>query len=187
MHFIGINFILIPNLWCSGADCQRGWTSGRALGHLGLASGDFYCPSFLLNSRFCLVLACQAKSNLHRVFVGLWRWPEKCVQTNPADMEGREGVLGKEGLPIKGLRPTVIFFWRRFWTPGPPAPPPTPSCSTQHFTFARQRQGVFCWRVPSGKETNKCPGMSFGSSYSVPGSFAVPHILTSVDAYWLSQ
>ena len=94
---------------------------------------------------------------------------------NKHNRYGREGVLGKEGLPIKGRRPAVIFFWCRFWLWHPPSTPH--SCSTQHFTFARQRQGVLPKGFQAERKQTKCLGMSLGSSHSLPDLFAIPHIL----------
>ena len=66
---------------------------------MGLASGDFYCPSFLLDSQFRLVKDVPGK--IFTLFLSDYGAGLKnvCKQTQQIWAGGREGVLGRKDSP----------------------------------------------------------------------------------------
>ena len=122
-------YALLKWLQCSGADSKRGWAQGRALRHLGLASGDIetkkYWFSFFgpwqghskksqiqpTNTDFRLWLnwICQGRCKIKssHSFCRIMSGWKMCAN--------KPSSHGREGLPIKGRASAVIFFWRRFW------------------------------------------------------------------------
>ena len=168
-------YALLKWLQCSGADSKRGWAQGRALRHLGLASGDVETKRYWFSFFVSMTRTLQEISNPTNKYwfpsiaeLDLSRTLQNQILAQfLSDHVGLKNVCKQTKQPWAGRTPhkRPSLGCHLLLTPllvlAPFALPLLPLVRQYTLLSLDKTRMVSCWLVPNGKETNKMSWKEF--------------------------